>query len=351
MQQDLRRYPEPFPAGLFVQEPRSVHITPAELQLVEWGLRQSLFAGDLRTTEGQRLIILDVGRLNDGPGPDILDAHIMLDDLELVGAIEMHLRSSSWYSHGHRDDPNYERVILHVVTHHDNGPDLATLQVPISLGRQTCSARRALTPEELQRLASVRLKRKQEHVLELMRTGHNPFLLGLLETLAFGKGRHQHLQYIARRVGLDHWPGARRWEGSQQARPMPIRLRHIDPLIQRFTQIGNPWERVQNWQDFLCAQTDLIHEGISPAQLQEWSVNFLIPALGFERAMGLWVDLPTFRHYGLEARLMKRGVFSGPITNIASQQAAVAFHQEMCQNLHCASCPLLLSYQCLTAVN
>lgn len=73
----------------------------------------------LRGTEGEQVQILDRGELNTNAGPDFLNALIALDDKLWAGHVEMHLRSSLWYDHGHHLDENYHNVILHVVWKHD----------------------------------------------------------------------------------------------------------------------------------------------------------------------------------------------------------------------------------------
>lgn len=72
--------------------------------------------GELRTTEGQRVDIIDPGLLNRNAGPDFFNAKIKIDGDILVGNIEIHNRSNDWYLHNHHTDKAYNNVILHVVT-------------------------------------------------------------------------------------------------------------------------------------------------------------------------------------------------------------------------------------------
>ena len=67
-----------------------------EAQLLNWWVQEAERAKNLTTVEGQRVMVLTAGTINDGPGPDILDCHLLLDDLEYSGAVEMHLDASSW---------------------------------------------------------------------------------------------------------------------------------------------------------------------------------------------------------------------------------------------------------------
>lgn len=77
----------------------------------------------LCTTAGERLTVLYPGRPGGGAGPDFRDAVIRLGAGQtLYGDVELHLRGGFWRSHGHQDDPRYQRVILHVVLENDLQP-------------------------------------------------------------------------------------------------------------------------------------------------------------------------------------------------------------------------------------
>ena len=76
---------------------------------------------NLKTNQGNRLLIRYKGILNDDAGPDFLNAQILIDDILWAGHVEIHKYSSDWYAHGHEKDPAYDNVILHVV-YQDNMP-------------------------------------------------------------------------------------------------------------------------------------------------------------------------------------------------------------------------------------
>ena len=50
-----------------------------------------------------------------GAGPDFKDAVISVDGVDLVCDVEIHLHARDWVYHGHHEDPNFDKVGLHVV--------------------------------------------------------------------------------------------------------------------------------------------------------------------------------------------------------------------------------------------
>jgi hypothetical protein len=75
---------------------------------------------DLVTAENEPIEIIYPGRLNDDRGADLRDAVVNTAQGRLKGDIEIHVKSSSWWTHRHHLDPVYNRVILHVVYWNDN---------------------------------------------------------------------------------------------------------------------------------------------------------------------------------------------------------------------------------------
>ena len=71
--------------------------------------------GDLKTTVGEEIEIVDTGNHNPDAGPDFLNARIRINNTLWVGNVELHIYASQWYEHKHDMDPAYENVILHVV--------------------------------------------------------------------------------------------------------------------------------------------------------------------------------------------------------------------------------------------
>ena len=69
---------------------------------------------ELVTTDGRSVEIIDPGLQNRNAGPDFFNAKVKLGGTLWVGNVEIHLKASDWYLHGHDHDPHYDNVVLHV---------------------------------------------------------------------------------------------------------------------------------------------------------------------------------------------------------------------------------------------
>lgn len=67
------------------------------------------------TADGERVVVLSPGIPNNHCGPDFFNAKVMIGDVEWVGNVEIHVKASDWFRHGHHNDRAYDSVILHVV--------------------------------------------------------------------------------------------------------------------------------------------------------------------------------------------------------------------------------------------
>ena len=91
---------------------------PEDLLQFIWRLR--LYHTDqLKTVNGESIQVLHVGEHNDNAGPDFLFSKIRIGSELWTGNVEIHVRSSDWFLHGHQKDAKYANVILHVVWDHD----------------------------------------------------------------------------------------------------------------------------------------------------------------------------------------------------------------------------------------
>src|SRR4030042_1309170 len=79
---------------------------------------QQAVGAEFTSTQDELLNVIYPGRINGDNGPDFRDA-VILNKLRLTkGDVEVHVRSSDWYSHAHTADAAYDNVILHVVLWH-----------------------------------------------------------------------------------------------------------------------------------------------------------------------------------------------------------------------------------------
>ncbi len=103
-----------------------------EAQVSEWWR-----SGDIKavvTTEGRTLRVLYPGRPAPHAGPDFRDTLLITEDGDLIrGDTEVHLKRGDWDGHGHRGDPNYDRVVLHLFLRGGGRPPDADGQVQEAL--------------------------------------------------------------------------------------------------------------------------------------------------------------------------------------------------------------------------
>ena len=122
---------------------------PEEIDLSRaWA--EAMWPGDLRLVDGRRLQIIYRGVWTNSNGPDFRDAMIEIDGSFLRGSVEIHLRASDWYRHGHDRNDAYDDVVLHVVMTDDRstavktsgGDAIATLDAAAYLGALSPSHRK-----------------------------------------------------------------------------------------------------------------------------------------------------------------------------------------------------------------
>ena len=325
-----------------------------EKDLVAWWLRQAEQMNNLSTVDDERLIVLDAGQHNDGPGPDIFRSRILLDDFEMSGAVEMHVRAGDWYAHGHQHDERYHDVMLHVILAGDTGPDIPTLLVDRQLlGAGRCVSNRRISEEELCAQAYLRFKSKQQHLkaLELAGAGYSPLLLGMLETIMAGSTRSKLLHQAALILGLENWPDCRIWQGSNQsfsnAHSKELLFLAVLQNIHLFEVQHWQTPRQDSWKTGHVNFADFRKIGLSLNQCREWLVNIYAPFVGEEQGFELWMNMQIFRHYGLEKRLLQR-LGLEKIKTVALQQGLLAWQKHYCSTGSCSNCPLTQYHHALT---
>ncbi len=84
-------------------------------KLYHYVWKYRLLGNDFPLNGGGKVTVVDPGLLNTDSGPDFFNAKIIIDNIEWVGNVEIHVKASDWIRHGHNDDPAYKNVILHAV--------------------------------------------------------------------------------------------------------------------------------------------------------------------------------------------------------------------------------------------
>ena len=135
-------------------------------EILHYVWKHKLFPlNELTTTDGREVEVVDPGLHNRDAGPDFFNVKVRIGDTLWVGNVEIHLRSSEWYAHGHDRDPKYNNVVLHVVAEADT--DVLT------------DDRRYLPQLILKVPDSVR-----EHYDELLTTDHYPPCYRIIKDLS-----------------------------------------------------------------------------------------------------------------------------------------------------------------------
>jgi Protein of unknown function (DUF2851) len=80
---------------------------------------QQFDKSNLQTTSGEKVSVLKTGILNTDAGPDFTNSRLQINDIEWVGNVEIHKKSSDWQLHKHQFNEVYNNVILHVVWEND----------------------------------------------------------------------------------------------------------------------------------------------------------------------------------------------------------------------------------------
>ena len=165
---------------------------------------------------GESVFLISHGIMNGGAGPDFLNAVFLLDGELRVGHVEMHMRESDWFAHGHHNDPVYQDVVLHVLA---EAPSHARLPFPTVTGamladhstdktRQELRSEQTSVPELsgqlLAEYAWGRLLRRcteiiREYPIEKTEGLEHAFLVRLFDSLGYSRNR-ESMRSLARRI-------------------------------------------------------------------------------------------------------------------------------------------------------
>lgn len=181
--------------------------------LLQYCWRHKLFPlAQLVTVTGEPVEVIDPGLQNTNAGPDFFNAKVKIGGTLWVGNVEVHERSTDWYTHGHDHDAHYDNVILHVATttdtdiHTSRGNEVPQmrLDVPPSVAanyrhlltedryppcRQTIPALPKITLHAwMSALQTERLERKTAAVLQRLERCNGSWEAAYFVTLAHNYG-------------------------------------------------------------------------------------------------------------------------------------------------------------------
>lgn len=128
---------------------------PAERLVQAIWQHQRLRRGELKTADGKNVRIFHPGFANLEGGPDFRGAVLQIgNEAPCSGDVEIDLRANGWRAHGHDRNPNFQKVLLHVVWDDAGGPAPAppTLYVKNALDAPLAELSRALENESLRSL-------------------------------------------------------------------------------------------------------------------------------------------------------------------------------------------------------
>lgn len=123
-------------------------------KLLSYVWKYRLFNTQLQTTSGIPVSVIKPGEQHHHAGPDFFNARVRVGSTLWAGNVEIHVKASDWYRHGHQTDRSYDNVVLHVVYEHDTDiihPD-HTIVPTVALAEQ-------MNEDVLRRFASIQSSR------------------------------------------------------------------------------------------------------------------------------------------------------------------------------------------------
>ena len=125
---------------------------------------------NLRTVMGAAVDVIQAGTRNSGDGPDFLGAVIAIESPGqprriIRGDVEMHLRASDWYAHGHETNPAFASVILHVVEDAQGMTEIA--EAPVLEVRHDTRRRRRKTTTITAKLLNLDMEKARDAAVML----------------------------------------------------------------------------------------------------------------------------------------------------------------------------------------
>lgn len=168
-------------------------------------LGKNKFTGSKQET----IEVVSIGEHNQDSGPDFFNSKIRINEVLLVGNVEIHIKTSDWLKHNHQRDKAYDNLVLHVVYEHDKElpqneqfnvsvlelknyikPSLLEQYNQLQLSKQPIACGKSITKVSdivwsswMDRLAVTRIEQKTayiEHLFEYSKHNHEDALYILL---------------------------------------------------------------------------------------------------------------------------------------------------------------------------
>lgn len=349
--------------------------------------------GPLRLEDGRPARVVFPGVPGDGTGPDYRGAIVDIEGDLVRGDVELHLRHTGWFAHGHDRDPAYGGVALHVVavndlplaaTVHASGRRIPLLVLtPAPRGADAlpgfvppCAFARAAGIDVAGRLAGMgtrrlRIKANRAALLAAAqgpgealfrlaasalfgpanpgaaRAAGETGLAGLIERSEGGVGPAERRLAIAAEL---RQRVAGQGGGAGRVRPAAAPGRRVDALaglVARWWPPGSP----AGWPTALTPGCDwrvAAVEGVGRAAAIEVMVNAVVPAaLGSgawteAEALAAWTAIPAPGTYG-RLRPLERwlgGATARPFGTAARLQGGLLLQADYCAKGACGRCPL-----------
>jgi hypothetical protein len=211
-------------------------------ELLHYVWQYGLFtAKPLKTTNGEKVEIIDCGKKNEDAGPDFFNAKIKIGETLWAGNVEIHLSSTDWNHHNHSKDKSYNSVILHVVEkanrtiYRQSGEEIPQLEITI---RNDVKERHELllASKEWIRCESLWSRLPVEFLrLHLNKLLHERFIRktdAILNHLAQNNNNWEETFYVflARNFGMN--TNSLPFEMLAKSLPLPFLRKHKDNPVQ-----------------------------------------------------------------------------------------------------------------------
>jgi hypothetical protein len=190
---------------------------------------------------GESVEVIRLGEHNPDAGPDFLNARIRIGGTLWAGNVELHIRSSDWFAHGHHTDPAYDNVILHVVHQYNRivtRTDAAVIpSVRLPVGAELYERYRTLIArkgriacEDRMPLTDPFIRESWLHALAVERLSEKAgFVTGLLHHY---RGDWEETLYVALARAFGFGINATPFEMTARALPLAVIRRHSHNRLQ-----------------------------------------------------------------------------------------------------------------------